>query len=208
MGVEAPRGAGEHARDDQGEHRVRVGADARRLGQALVALDGPQRAPDPRAQEPRRHVQRTPGHDGHQVVVVALGHERQSLGAEIERGHAGQAHGPLGQIHPVGGHEPDHLGEAHRDQHEVGAAEFEGEPAEHIADHPRESGGDGKRPQRRQAIVQGEQARSIRADAEERGVAEIELAGGQEQVHARGQEEEETGHDQEVEVVVVHAHER
>ena len=186
MRVEAAGRAGQHARHDHGQHGVAVGADARGLGQALVLAHGAERAPHARAQESRRDPQRRARQDHHEVVVVALADEREALGAQVEGRHAGQAHGPLRQLHPVGRHEPDHLGEAHRDEHEVGAAELEGEQAEELADERRD---EGRRRQRRRAGESpkwsAEQPRRVGADAEEGRVAEVQLSGREEQVHAR-----------------------
>jgi hypothetical protein len=122
----------------------------------------------------------------------------------------------LRQLDPIQGNEPRDLGEADRDDHEVGAAHFEGQAADRITaqsgdDHADEQADDGGprlvhhaksehvhvEPERRQRA-------GIGADAEERHVTEAELPGiAEQQVQAHRRNDENAGRDQDVQDVLV-----
>ena len=208
MGVEAAGRAGEDACGDHGQHGVAVGADARGLGQRLVLLHRAQRTTDARGEEPRGGPERGPRQYGYQIIVVTLGGEREALGREIEWRHAGQPHGSLRQVGPVGGHEANHLGKSDGHQHEIGAAELQRQHAEEPARDAGDKRPGRQRPERREPVLNTQETRSIGADAEERRVPEIELARGQEQIHSRREQKKDSGHDEQVEIVVVDTQER
>jgi hypothetical protein len=125
--------------------------------------------------------------------------------------------GPLGELDPVDRDQPHHLGEADRHDDEVGAAHLEGEAADrpagescdrHRDQHgePHRLGADADRDGVGQVHLEAERDERARigADAEERHVAEGELAGeAEQQVEAHRRDDEDAHDDEHVEEIQV-----
>src|SRR5262249_31638660 len=94
-----------------------------------------------------------------------------------------------------------------RRERELGTAETKSHHSEQVAREPTESGGDDHAVERRHTPVERHKSRRVGAHAEERRVAERQLPAGEQQVHARYGQEEDAGHDQQRDVVIVE-HER
>ena len=176
--------------DDGGEHEVVRAVDPHRLGECLVLAEGDERAPDPRADEPRGTADRRgpPRRAPGSSTRPCRGSETTgSPGSAIaSAGTPGMPERAVGQVHPVDADERDHTGEADGEQHEVGAAQLQREPADDAARQRRAARSAATSPiQGDHSSLTVRSAARIGADAEERGVPERELAGiAEEQVQA------------------------
>ena len=116
---------------------------------------------------------------------------------EAGRGNSHQAHGPPGQIHPVGDDVIQDLGEGHGGDPEVDSPQLQAG----ISDDKPEPGGDPHRAQEAEpegeAQLQGQERRDVGSQGKEGGLAEGGLSGEPEDhVQAHGAEGVDQGHDE------------
>ena len=173
---------------------------------ALVLANGRQRPAHPGPEQPRGQKKRPPAHDRHEVVVVALARSGRSAPDPARKaGTPGSPIGPcvrsvqLVATRRITSAKPTVTSTkyAPRSRRVSRPSRYPASPEIALAATKVRSGESAK--------SQGQQPRGVGADAEEGRVSEIELSGRQEQIHARGQHEEDPGHDQQVEIVIVDA---
>ena len=181
--------------------------DPDRSRERFVLPQRHQRAAHPRPDEGQAEQIGRHDRGQHQVVVRALGAQgpRGEPGQrDLHRRHARDAERPVGQVHPVHAHQRDAAREGDGQQHEVGAAQLEREPADDVARHAGQRDGGQEAEPGRPLELHGQQGRGVGADPEEGGVAERELPGVAEQeVQAEREHREDAGHDQRVQVIRV-----